>query len=176
MNEWERRRIETFKNHLDLMSIAQRLGPNALVEYFGYSAQVGSQAAPLVLGVPQQSIIAVQADSHFVLQYISTAIVQPDVALQGIYALPSGNIILQITDTGAGEVLYSSPANAATVTGTVLPGQTGIPLLLPVPRVIPPNTNIKIEAQVFNSGAAYPAPYACYVSLLGARVAQILGG
>jgi hypothetical protein len=173
MNEWERRQLEITQNHKDLLIATRSLGENALVEYFSYTAIVGSKANPLVVGVAQQTVLAIQSDASFVLAYIQTCVVIPDPALQGIFCLPAGNVLMQITDTGAGELLYSAAAPASILGGTVLPAMTGIPMLLPIPRLIPPNTNIKVEATQLNSSVPNPAAYSLYVTLSGARVTNI---
>lgn len=172
MNEYERRSIEVVQNHMQLSAAAKQMNTAAIVEYFGYSLQIGAVGNPLLNGVTQQGIIAIQADAHFVLEYVSSCVVVP---LNPEYVFNPANILLQITDTGAGEVLYSEAVSASLATsGTTANGFNGIPFLLPVPRVIPPNTNIKIEATQFGVHAGdNPEPLAFFVSLLGARVAQI---
>jgi hypothetical protein len=87
-----------------------------------------------------------------------------------------GNILLQVTDTGAGEELYSQPPGfagfpAATMTGAPTRGMTGIPYLFPIPRLIPPNTNIQVTMTQFGVTAlSNPLPVGAYFMLNGARV------
>lgn len=174
MNEWERRVLEVSQNHDDLMEAAGAMSADALVEYFGYLGQIGTIAAPLVSGIPQQTVVAIQADSSFVLQYVSSCVLYSNATVgNGVIFNPSGNILLQITDTGAGEVLYSGPSLAGILGGTVAGGFCGIPMLLPIPRVIPPNSNVKIEVTQVGVSAANLAPVTVYVALLGARVANL---
>lgn len=174
MNEFERRTIEVAQNHRDIREMAAAMGPNYLVEYFGYSARIGSTANPLVATFPQQVVKSIQSDAYFVLQYISTCVL-PQLAANPLTSLVlnSGNILLQITDTGAGEILYSQASPAGILAGTTDPGVSGIPILLPIPRVIPPNTNIKIEVTKVGTSAANPNLSGAFVSLMGARIARI---
>lgn len=171
MNEFERRQLETAQNHVDLKSVVTSLGHVAVIEHFGYVAQLGSIAAPLVNGITQTAIIAMQADAYFVLQYISCCVIKPD---NPWYMQDAGNITLQITDTGAGEVLYNTPSQGGILTGTATRAQVGIPLLLPIPRIIPPNTNVKIEAtQLGVNVTTNQQPVGFFCSLMGSRVAQV---
>lgn len=180
MNEWERRVLAIVQNHADLITAARSLGPDALIEYFGYGATIGGTGAvnggPLLNGVTQQATITIQADALFVLQFVSCGVVLPATATNGGIHLATNalNINLQITDVGAGEILFSRAISAALVAGSPGAGSAGIPLILPIPRIVPSNTNIKIEAtQNGLTALTNTEPVGCYVSLLGARVAQI---
>lgn len=178
LNEFERRFLEVTQNHLDLMEAVHSVGGGQAPEYFGYTAVIGSAAAPLLSGVTQQAVIAIQADAWFVLEYISTGVILPNGSTFGDLSqvVDSGNILLQITDTGAGQELYSLPSGlggfpAAMVSGTPLAAAAGIPYVFPTPRLIPPNTNIKIEATQFGLTAlTNPEPVGFYIMLNGARV------
>lgn len=171
MNEFERRQIEVAQNHVDLNTAVRSLGYSAIIEHFGYSVQLGSQAAPLLNGVTNTAIIPMQADAYFVLQYISTCVIRPDILT---FFQNSGNINMQITDTGSGNVLYSSLGPAGLAAGTALLAQPGVPLLLPVPRIILPNTNVKIDAvQNGVNVTDNKEPVQFWVSLIGSRVARV---
>lgn len=180
MNEYERRIIELTQNHLDLTQAAQSVNPNAIVEPFSYSLRIGSVANPLVAGVTQQGVIVVQADAYFILSYINTGVIVPTTAAfyDGVVNTP-GNISFQMQDTGTGDIIYSRPSPAAIAAGAVLTGQfgtsgqTGIPMLLPFPRVIRPNTNIKFEVTQMGVDAVNnPQPVGFFVTLTGSRVGQ----
>ena len=170
MNEFERRFIELTQNHRDLIAAARADNSLAVVEYFGYSAQLATAADPLEDGVTKQTIIPVQSDAWFVLAYISAAVILPNDLYRGKDA---SNVFLQITDTGSGNPLYAAPIPGGLVTGTPLTYAAGIPFLIPMPRLIPPNTNIKIEATQDGDNASNLEPIGLYVSLMGARVAAI---
>lgn len=183
MNEWERRITEVLQNHVDLLSVAKTLSANPLIEYFGYTLQIGSPAGGnLGKGIAQQGTIIVQADAYFVLEYISTCVIRTD---NPNVAQDSRGINLQITDTGAGGVLYNQPFDAGLMTGTpgansysaavgnsFLQVQSGIPFIFPVPRIISPHTNIKIEATQTLTQAGGTETELFVVSLMGARVTQ----
>lgn len=170
MNEFERRVLEITQNHKDLRDLVARLKKSAVIEHFGYTGSVGSIAAPLVNGVTQSFNIPLQADAYFLMQYIATAVIRPDTPW---YCTDSGNIMLQITDTGSGEVIYNTPSSAGILTGTTVRPQTGVPLLLPIPRLIRPNTTIKVD--VTQSGVNVSdnqQPVGFFISLLGSRIAN----
>jgi hypothetical protein len=170
MNEFERRMLEVARQHVDLAEALHSMGSNAIVEHFGYSARIGSEASPLLDGVQQSTLLALQSDAWFVLQYISSCVVLPDSTW---YGTDSGNIQLQITDTGEGNVLYSTPSSAGVLTATISRPQTGIPFLLPIPRLIPPNTNIKIDVTQMGVTVDNTEPVGFFISLMGSRVAMI---
>lgn len=170
MNEFERRQLEVTQNHMDLRAVLASLRKSAVVEHFGYTASLGSIASPLVSGVTQSANIPLQADAYFLMQYISTAVIKPNTPW---YFTDSGNVLLQITDTGSGEVLYNTPQLAGILTGTTVRPQTGIPLLLPIPRLIKPNTTIKIDAtQLGVNVTENQQPVGFFVSLIGSRIAS----
>jgi len=143
MNEFDARLLDVTQNHVDLAELLQALGANGQIEHFGYTLQLGSAASPLLSGVMQADVLALQSDAWFVLQYVSSCVVRPNTPQ---WFTDSGNIMLRIVDTGAGEVLYSTPSSAGVLTATISRPQTGVPLLLPLPRIIPPNTNIQVSA------------------------------
>lgn len=171
MNEFERRRLEIAQNHLDLIQVAHSFSSDPIIEHFGYTIQIGTPTNPLVDGVTQQGVIQIQSDAYFVLQYISSSVIKPDVPM---YMQDSGNVDLQITDTGSGHVLYNQPSRGAVLAGTASRALTGWPLLVPIPRVLLPNTNVKIEAtQRGVNGTDNQGAIAFFVSLVGSRVLQV---
>lgn len=170
MNEFERRQLEIAQNHVDLKDVVAAMKRTAVIEHFGYTAALGSIAAPLVAGVPQSVNIPLQADAYFVLQYVSTAVIKPNTPF---WCTDAGNILLQITDTGSGEVLFNTPSLGGILTGTTTRPQTGIPLLLPIPRVIKPNTTVKIDVtQLGVNVTDNQQPVGFFLSLLGSRIAS----
>ncbi len=176
MNEYERRALELAINHVALKRIVESMGSAAVVEHFGYVLEIGSIAAPLVAGVQRQGVITLRADAWFVLTYISGAVILPNGSTWGNLSTftDPGNVKLQITDTGAGQELFSTSAPAGIITGTPNPGIAGVPLTLPTPRAIPPNTNIKVEVtQIGNTALENPAPVGFFLVLNGARVAMV---
>jgi hypothetical protein len=179
INEFERRFLEQVQNHLDLMEAARRAGAILPPEYFGYSLTIGSAANPLVAGIPQQGIINIQADAWFVVNQLSVAVVVADGSTFGDAGqmIDAGNLLIQITDTGAGQELLGIPSGfagfpAAMVAGTPLAAAAGIPYVFPIPRLVPPNTNLNIVVtQLGFTALTNPQPIGAYVMLNGARVA-----
>lgn len=170
MNELERRTLEVAQNHQDLKRLVASLKRTAVIEHFGYTATLGSVAAPLVNAVPQSVNLPLQADAYFLLQYVSTAVIKPNTPW---YCTDAGNILLQITDTGSGEVLFNTPSLAGILTGTTVRPQTGVPLLLPIPRLIKPNTTVKIDVtQLGVNVTDNQQPVGFFISLLGSRIAN----
>lgn len=178
MNEWERRNLEVLQNHKDLMDIAGTLGAHPIIEYFGYTAKIGlASGGILAQNAPQQTTIIVQADAYFVLEYITTACVKTD---RRSVMQDTGGINLQITDTGAGGVIYNTAFNAGIMTGTPgandydTPSQfsVGIPFIFPIPRIILPHTNIKIEMSRVTTEAGGAETQQFVIALMGARVTR----
>ncbi len=87
-----------------------------------------------ILGVATATAVTqfvqMQADSDFVLQYITANLQQVDGTLT----------TLQITDTSTGRTFYSQAGPLA-----LLVGGWSIPLFMPAPRLIAPNVNLKFE-------------------------------
>lgn len=178
LNEFERRFLEVTQNDLDLRQLVRELGTGRPPEYFGYPLQIGSAADPLVAGATQQGIINIQADAWYLLQYINAAVILPNGSTWGDLSqfTASGNIALQITDTGAGQDLYNVPSGfsgspAINLAGSTFGAMAGVPYVFPTPRLIPPNTNIKVEVtQIGNTALTNPAPVGFYLMLNGARI------
>lgn len=182
MNEFERRVLEVVQNDLDLRQLVRESGSGRPPEYFGYPLQIGSAASPLVAGVAQQGLINIQADAYFLAEYINTAVILPAGSTYGDISqfTTTGNILLQITDTGAGEDLYQVPSGLAgspgiNLAGSTFGGMAGVPYVFPQPRLIAPNTNIKVEVtQLGFTALTNPQPLGFYLMLHGARLP--LGG
>lgn len=178
LTEWERRFLEVTQNHLDLMEAIRAVGSGLPAEYFAYTAVLGSAASPLVAGVTQSTSIAIQADAWFVIQYLTVGVVLPNGSTNGNLSQVSdgGNILLQLTDTGAGQELYSQPRGLAgfpaiLVAGSPNAAAAGIPYVFPTPRLVPPNTNIQVQMTQFGfTAVTNPQPVGGYIVLNGARV------
>jgi hypothetical protein len=176
LNEYQRRFLDVVQSDLYLKA-ANQDGPPP--EYFGYVVTIGSTTNPLTNGVTQQAIIAMQADSWFLWQYFSVGVIIP---LTGILGDPTqitdaGNLLIQVTDTGAGEDLYNIPSGFSGAPGVIQAGSpstsaAGIPYSFPTPRLLPPNTNINISATKYgtNVGGDNPDYIGVYFMLNGARI------
>ncbi len=178
LNEWERRYLEVTQNHLDLMRAVEEIGSGLPPEYFGYAATIGSATNPLMEGVTQSTSIAIQADAWFVIQYLTVGVVLPNGSTTGdLSQITDGaNLLLQLTDAGAGQELYSQPRGlagfpAVLVAGSPIAAAAGIPYVFPTPRLVPPNTNIKVDVTQFGfTAVSNPRPVGAYIVLNGARV------
>lgn len=166
MNEFERRMIEVASRQQDLNNVLAAMGQNVLRESFGYTYT--TPISPLVVNSTQTGVVQMMSDSWFVLHAISSCVV-----VQGTYQwfTDSGSIEIEVTDSGSGYELYSNPSSAGVLTATVNRPSTGIPFLFPVPHLIPPNSNIKIDVTQFaDTGSIYEA---VYVFFTGTRVALV---
>lgn len=172
MNEFERRYLEMVQSHIWLHQ-ANAGGPPP--EYYGYALQIGSSTSQLVNGVTQQGQIAIQADAWFLLQYMSVA-VTPDAQNDTTQLTDGGNLLIQITDTGAGEDLYNIPLGVPGMpsflsAGSPLTNAASIPYVFPTPRLIPPNTNILVSVTKLGTlVGGVPDMFGAYVMLNGARI------
>lgn len=169
MNEFERRFLEVAQNHEDFKRALADAGIFTYPEYRGYVMTFGAFAS----NVTQTQVLAIEADAAFILQYITVGVILPNGSTNGSLARisNSANVTFQLTETGSGQTLFNQPVSAGLTAGSPLPGAPGIPFLLPIPRYIPPNTNLK--ADLTNLGETLvtnPLPVAAYVVLNGTRV------
>lgn len=142
MNEFERRQLDLYVNHMNLLQAAQVPGGRSTIEPYVYSGAIGSAAAPLTNGTAYQMVIPVQADAHFVISYITAVHVLPGNPIFVVSAFGD----LQITDTGNGQTLYNQAGPSDVLVGGADFGPApGLPFMLPIPRIILPNTNIKVD-------------------------------
>lgn len=161
MNEYERRMLDLAQNWVNLRKAAATEGHLSALEFFGYTANFGAVAS----GDTAQVVVPVQADAFFVLSYITAAQqveTDPDINLASAFTL-------QITDTGAGKTLYSAPSIASLLVGSANAFTLGIPILLAVPRVIRPNTNIKLDVTNFGTDNLD----GIFISMIGTKVFTI---
>jgi hypothetical protein len=187
LTEFERRFLEVAQNHLDLLAASKAAGALLPPEYFGYALALGTPttnpAGPLTSGVTFQGIIPIQADSWFLLEYISVGVVLSGATVFGdtTQMTDGGNLLLQVTDTGLGQELYNLPQGlpgfpAILLAGSPITAAAGIPYVFPTPRLLPPMTNVKVEMTKLgtNAGLDNPDMLGAYIMLNGARIP--LGG
>lgn len=153
MNDFERRVLDVVQSASYIDAVRRKDAKILAIDYFAYNVNVLDVAAA---GGTGNGIIQVQSDSDFALVYMSAAITDQ---VPAFIANPLATV--QVTDTGSGKTFFSNP----TLFGLAF-GNAGYPFLLPAPRVVAPNTNIKID--VTNISAA--TVYDCYFSLMGARI------
>jgi hypothetical protein len=170
MNEYERRLIEIVQRHTDLKGIVSSLGRSSIIEHFSYTAQVWNTVDSAPFGTGVSTVLTMQSDAWFVLQAISSCVGYVD---NFQWFLDSGGIQVEITDLGAGQVMFFEPGSAGVLTATISRPQTGIPFILPIPRLIAPNTSIKIDATRLIDDGSGGQPNGFFVNLIGSRVTQV---
>lgn len=166
MNSFEKRMLALAEDFRNVRDAAQSSGAVNNFEFFGYSAlfgQGGVGAADILPGDALQAIIPIQSDSDFVLSYISLMTVN-----SLFFTGQDARIRMQINDTGRGIDLYSEPSLPPFISGGgVFPENFGVPFILPIPRVVERNTNIKIDITNTSTGITFRN---VFVSLMGVRV------
>lgn len=120
------------------------------VQYYAYNGVIGFAASGVNLlpAVPQTETFDTQADSDFVLTFISAAVQETT----GGPMAYNDNVALQIQDLSTGKFFFNVPTVIGLVTGA-----GGFPFVLPAPRVFNPNTAIAVSATnrdtIVNAGA-----------------------
>lgn len=143
MNEFQRKYLDILKQ-TDYISAVARPGREIVsIDYYAYTATIGTPAAPVAIGGTRQALVQIQADSDFVMTAIAGGS-QPLIANAITYTAP---VLFQLTDTGSGKRYFSAPTPMASVAGS-----GAFPFVLPSPRVLQPNTILQID--VINVGAA----------------------
>lgn len=113
-------------------------------DFFVYEAQATTIAAA---GGTQTDTIQIQADAHFIWQ---KAVFEADLA--GVAQLESTRIIpnvnIQITDSGSNRQLFFNPVPIPSVFG-----MSGLPFILPNPRLFLKTSTIQIDFTSFEAAA-----------------------
>lgn len=134
-------------------------GPTKRRDFFVYTVAFTGGAVVLA-GAAAQSAIQIQSDSDFELTKFTMF---ADIALaaetEATRVLPL--VTLQITDTGTGRQLFSSPVPIPAIMG-----DGRIPFILPVPKIFSANASVAI--QVANFSAA--TDYGLRLCLIGAKI------
>lgn len=157
MNDFQRRFLDILQTSQYIASVARKGQTIVAIDYFGYNVQITNAGAAIATGATVSAFIQIQADSDFVASYVAGNVL--NAAGTAITANPVCTI--QMTDTGSGKTFFSNPTLFGMVTGS-----GGFPFLLSAPRVLAPNTNVKIDF-TNNTGANVAS---AYVALLGARI------
>lgn len=153
MQDFERRLLMEVQNTGLIMSAARKDKRIIEISPFAYNPKITALGA----GATDQAIAQIQADSDFVMVYMSAMALDttgPTVVLNAL-------ALMQVTDTGSGRTYFDNP--------TLLPlvfGQQGFPYILPTPRVITENTNVQVEAQNISAATTYDI----YLSFVGIRI------
>ena len=145
MNQFQRKYLDLLKQ-TDYISAVARPGRNIVnIDYFVYTARVGTDAVPIpVLGTGRANV-QMQADSDFVMTYISSA--ASGVGTGTINTTAAATV--QLTDTGSGKTYFSAPTVLQAIGG-----YGGFPFLLSSPRVLNPNTILQIDIANLSSTIA----------------------
>lgn len=108
------------------------------IQYYAYNGVVGLAASGnnLAANVTQVATFDTEADSDFVLTFISAAVQEVD----GGPMAYNDNVTLQVQDLSTGKYLFNVPTVMGLVTGA-----GGFPFVLPAPRVFNPNTAIAVS-------------------------------
>lgn len=149
MNEYERRALEIAQNSSIIAAIAREGRSIVNIDSFAYNLRIGTVAVPIAANGVASGATQIQADSDFVLVYMSAG--------QRV----GSQLTAQITDTGSGKTFFNEQTLVANIFGN-----GGFPLLLPQPRVINPSTNLKVD--VTNLTAI--AETGLFISFWGARI------
>lgn len=156
MNDFERRLLDVMQNSNYIAAVA-RSNANILgIDTFSYNLGPNQGLAAVPALGSASALAQIQADSDFALTYMSASVVQAGV----INTLPVATI--QVTDTGTGKTFYSAPTLIGLVTGNL-----GFPFLLPSPRVIAPNVNLKVDVTNVVAGAV---AMDFFITFIGARI------
>ena len=132
------------------------------ISWYVYNGRIGSDAIPLAPGVAQSDTFDTQADSDFVCTFIEACVQE---VANGAMAY-NDNVDLQVQDLSSGKLWFSTPTALALVTGA-----GGFPYKLPAPRVIAPNTSIRVTSTnhdtIVNGGLG---PVGVNYALHGSRI------
>ncbi len=145
MDDFQRRLLDVTQSSTWLAAFARNTPDVLAMDPFVYNGNVLAVAG----GASAEFIIPINSDSDFAMVYMSGQ------------QIGAGTATVQFTDTGSNKTFYNQP----TLFPMVL-GSAGFPFLLPSPRLVAPNTNIKVD--VTNLSVATPMDF--WVSLAGARI------
>lgn len=128
MNEFERRALEIAQNSSVIAAIAREGRSIVNIDSFAYNLRLGTTAVPIAANAAASGAVQIQADSDFVLIYMSAG------------QRTAAQLTAQITDTGSGKTFFNEQTLIANIFGN-----GGFPFLMPQPRVINPSTNLKVD-------------------------------
>lgn len=131
-------------------------GPTKRRDFFSYTLSFAS----LLAGAASQGAIQIQADSDFELtKFTMFADIAAAAQTEASRVLPL--VTIQITDTGTGRALFSSPLPIPAIMG-----DGRIPFILPVPKIF--SANASVAVQVANFSVA--TDYGLRICLIGAKI------
>lgn len=116
------------------------------LDYFCYSASFGSMAPAATVPVN----ISIQADSDFVIRYMSSA---HRLAAGTIQASPA--MLVSLFDSGSGRNFQDQPLDLATLMGGQATPGGSLPYILPEPKLISGGSVITITLTNFDTGITF---------------------
>lgn len=133
-----------------------RQGPQKRRDFFAYTVSF----AALLAGTATQGAIQIQADSDFELsKFTMFADIAQAAETEATRVLPL--VTIQITDTGTGRALFSSPLPVPAIMG-----DGRIPFILPVPKIFSANASVAVQVANF----ALATDYNLRILLIGAKI------
>ncbi len=120
-------------------------GPTKRRDFFAYTLAFAALGA----GAASQGAIQIQADSDFELsKFTMFADIAAADETEATRVLPL--VTIQITDTGTGRSLFSSPLPIPAIMG-----DGRIPFILPVPKIFSANASVAVQVANFNAATTY---------------------
>lgn len=117
-------------------------------------------ASILAPGAANQGAIQIQADSDFELtKFTMFADIASAAETESTRVLPL--VTIQITDTGTGRQLFSSPLPIPAIMG-----DGRIPFILPVPKIFSANASVAVAVANFSAATSY----GLRLCLIGAKI------
>lgn len=127
------------------------------METYVYNVVVGAPFS-LLYNVDVRAQLQMQADSDFVLSYLSGCVnINPNGDMKS-----NRNLTLQIQDTSTGKLFFNQPTVM-----TLVCGGGGFPFIFAAPRVIDANTTLQFTVRNRDSAQNYSQ---AYLSLGGTRI------
>lgn len=158
MSKFEDRYLQILQASPYIKAFAKPGRQIASVRYYNYNGRIGAPGAQLDLNIPRVAAIETQADSDFIMTYISLGLLPA----AGAALTFNRNVTVQILDLSTGKNFFSQP----TIMGLV-GGAGGFPYVLPAPRVVNPNTSLQITAVNRDTTVNY---LSLFVAFHGTRV------
>jgi hypothetical protein len=104
-------------------------------DYFTYST---GRLATLAAAAVSTTFLNIQADADFIVEKLTFAADTAGAALT-FNTYPAPNVLVLLTSTGSGQNLMSAPVPLASMFGNAF-----LPFILPMPRVLPANSQLQI--------------------------------
>jgi hypothetical protein len=120
--------------------------PSRKQDFFTYST--GRLATLAAAGI-SNNFLNIQADADFIVEKLTFAADTAGAALT-FNTYPAPNVLVLLTSTGSGQQLMSSPVPLASMFG-----HGWLPFILPMPRVLPANSQLQITLTSFEAAVSW---------------------